>query len=118
MKRAIVLAFSAAALACMPMPPVVAQPGAAGAAAYGVGRDSDYTNPRKESPIDVGFQARMKGASRPWMSDSLCGLVLQIHAAAAEMPKLDERLAVESASPGLRREPDFHQLRRINRHPL
>jgi hypothetical protein len=42
MKRAIVLALSAAALACMPTPPVVAQPGAAGAAAYGVGRDSDY----------------------------------------------------------------------------
>src|SRR5690242_6639330 len=48
MKPAIVLTFSAAILAFLATPPVVAQPGAAGAATYGVGRDSDYRyTPRK-----------------------------------------------------------------------
>jgi hypothetical protein len=36
-----------------------------------------YTNPRKESLIDVGFRPRMKGDSWLRMGDSLCGLVLE-----------------------------------------
>src|SRR3954465_4186683 len=46
-----------------------------------------YTNPRKESLIDVGFRPRMKGASWPRMGDSLCGLVL-IHYATVVLGKV------------------------------
>jgi opacity protein-like surface antigen len=61
MKRAIALAFSAAILACIATSPVVAQPGAAGVATYGVGRYSDYSyTPRK--------QKCRSGMSRWWLS--------------------------------------------------